>query len=300
MLQIKNTLGGGKPEGLYVWKKYEVIPAQYISNPSFTINAPIRGNASVHIKDSSFDLSNIPIVGSQGNPVGDLQSDDCKRFVDFFDGFRFDDTCYIEKSVYDASRGNSLLYHNNGNTWWLSGFLKSDSNYGFWFKTSTATGNLATLTYTGEKELVPAKVGELIGYVVSDKETAYPDGGEKGGYWYEKFSERITPELFGCTKMAIDEVTFSSRTLLSEVTFNHSLGEKPSHVIIVVETYPGSTFNDALKLMVYMNGPWFTVTTGRNDSMYSWTINATQLIYPTSGPPFYVNAGKKYKIITMV
>ena len=22
MLQIKNTLGGGKPEGLYVWKKY--------------------------------------------------------------------------------------------------------------------------------------------------------------------------------------------------------------------------------------------------------------------------------------
>ena len=24
MLQIKNTLGGGKPEGLYVWKKSEI------------------------------------------------------------------------------------------------------------------------------------------------------------------------------------------------------------------------------------------------------------------------------------
>ena len=24
MLQIKNTLGGGKPEGLYEWKKYSV------------------------------------------------------------------------------------------------------------------------------------------------------------------------------------------------------------------------------------------------------------------------------------
>ena len=24
MLQIKNTLGGGKPEGMYVWKKYSI------------------------------------------------------------------------------------------------------------------------------------------------------------------------------------------------------------------------------------------------------------------------------------
>ena len=31
MLQIKNTLGGGKPEGLYVWKKYEYIPDSYLS-----------------------------------------------------------------------------------------------------------------------------------------------------------------------------------------------------------------------------------------------------------------------------
>ena len=53
----------------------------------------------------------------------------------------------------------------------------------------------------------------FIDYVVSDKETAYPDGGEKGGYWYERVSEGITPEMFGCTKMAIDEVTISSRTL---------------------------------------------------------------------------------------
>ena len=27
MLQIKNTLGGGKPEGIYVWKKYEYTAA---------------------------------------------------------------------------------------------------------------------------------------------------------------------------------------------------------------------------------------------------------------------------------
>ena len=40
MLQIKNTLGGGKPEGSYVWKKYEYISESYlrfIGNEDFTL-----------------------------------------------------------------------------------------------------------------------------------------------------------------------------------------------------------------------------------------------------------------------
>ena len=40
MLQIKNTLGGGKPEGLCVWKKYEYTPDPYLSflgNEEFTL-----------------------------------------------------------------------------------------------------------------------------------------------------------------------------------------------------------------------------------------------------------------------
>ena len=37
----------------------------------------------------------------------------------------------------------------------------------------------------------------FIDYVVSDKETAYPDGGEKGGYWYEKAGEaKVTKGKF--------------------------------------------------------------------------------------------------------
>ena len=31
MLQIKNTLGGGKPEGLYAWKKYEIEPIEIVT-----------------------------------------------------------------------------------------------------------------------------------------------------------------------------------------------------------------------------------------------------------------------------
>ena len=34
-----------------------------------------------------------------------------------------------------------------------------------------------------------AQGGDFIDYVVSDKETAYPDGGEKGGYWYELYGK---------------------------------------------------------------------------------------------------------------
>ena len=40
MLQIKNILGGGKPEGSYVWKKYEATPDPYLSflgNEEFTL-----------------------------------------------------------------------------------------------------------------------------------------------------------------------------------------------------------------------------------------------------------------------
>ena len=42
MLQIKNTLGGGKPEGLYAWKKYEYIPPpnpylSFLGNEDFTL-----------------------------------------------------------------------------------------------------------------------------------------------------------------------------------------------------------------------------------------------------------------------
>ena len=39
---------------------------------------------------------------------------------------------------------------------------------------------------------------DFLGYIVSDKENAYPDGGEKGGYYYEKV-EVIDLSKLGCT-----------------------------------------------------------------------------------------------------
>ena len=76
-----------------------------------------------------------------------------------------------------------------------------------------------------------AQGGDFIDYIVSDKETAYPDGGEKGGYWYEKVGDGLTPEMFGCTKMAVDKYTFASQTDLA-TGIPHSLGVAPKYVFI--------------------------------------------------------------------
>ena len=76
-----------------------------------------------------------------------------------------------------------------------------------------------------------AQGGDFIDYVVSDKETAYPDGGEKDGYWYESVSGGITPEMFGCSKMAIDNFVFASNDEIG--TLNHSLGEKPKFAFLI-------------------------------------------------------------------
>lgn len=45
--------------------------------------------------------------------------------------------------------------------------------------------------------------------------------------------EKINPELFGCTKMAIDTFTVSQDT--TSTTVNHSLGKKPVCAIIVTD-----------------------------------------------------------------
>lgn len=70
----------------------------------------------------------------------------------------------------------------------------------------------------------------FLNFTVSDSPTAYPDGGEQGGYWYEKVSE-ITPEIFGGTKVAVDEITFS-KTNAYRQAINHSLGEIPKFVLL--------------------------------------------------------------------
>ena len=156
-----------------------------------------------------------------------------------------------------------------------------------------------------------AQGGDFIDYVVSDKETAYPNGGEKGGYWYEKVVDGITPDMFGCTKVAIDTVTFASdQAFMSggvEYYLPHSLGEIPKHAILWTQTdittyvYPG-----------YLQG--FDVRKNAGLNAYvcvNWIIgHDNRFMGELRGATFtsdnvFINggvfkAGVEYKLITMV
>lgn len=76
------------------------------------------------------------------------------------------------------------------------------------------------------KELT-AEGGTFRKYVVSDSESAYPDGGEKDGYWYERVVEGVAGVDFGTVTMASNRPS---------VTVEHDLGVVPSYVTIILKT----------------------------------------------------------------
>lgn len=141
-----------------------------------------------------------------------------------------------------------------------------------------------------------AQGGDFVDFVVSDSESAYPDGGTQDGYWYEKVSERITPEMFGCTKMAIDKVVFSSINSIS--TFNHSLGTQPT--IGIVLTDPSKTIRGN---GLITGGFYGDLGCGCTVKSYG-AKNATISLTPTSftidgGRDVYTVSGVEYTVITM-
>ena len=102
--------------------------------------------------------------------------------------------------------------------------------------------NLLNIKNNAKKEGVyvwkklTAEGGTFVDYVVDNNESKYPDGGTQGGYWYERMKEGITPEMFGCTKMAIDNVTYSSDQSGDRwdgLRVNHSLGTVPKFSILL-------------------------------------------------------------------
>ena len=289
MLQIKNTLGGGKPEGLYAWKKNLYSPAVSLENPTFDyISATVSSSSSDYtFGNFSFDISII---------------DDWTKF---FTGF-------VNTNGYGSNFPSDGIFHNySDNRNW--NYTVSEVNLSAGTVTIHIGGQCGdyesegTYKYTGTK-VVSEEIKEFIGYIVSDKETAYPDGGEKGGYWYERVSEGITPEMFGCTKMAVDTFTLTSGTIVTNYTISHSLGEIPKFIFIVAESLP--TVNNDIynyvntndtqnsyapfgKLTYYKSG--FTNQTCNN--CHAKSINANS--FYVEGAYYYYRANVKHTVITM-
>ena len=221
MLQIKNTLGGGKPEGLYVWKKN---------------NREITTTNEEKITKLAADTT----LGAYGGTV-----------------------YYSTSYTYDESTGKYTLTNPNSFTpTYTGGSSLANGNYVMYntissdvmYQTSTYSGSTSSyMTYIGgdgkgnvyigsasgygyptkkyERVIKEVITDSFLGYIVSDKENAFPDGGEKGGYWYEKVSEGITPEMFGCTKCETGTFTVSSNTYTSP-EMSHSLGVIPRFAIV--------------------------------------------------------------------
>ena len=82
----------------------------------------------------------------------------------------------------------------------------------------------------------------FLDYIVSDKENAYPDGGEKGGYWYEKV---------GGAKVATGEITFSSA--VDSITIEHGLGKEPKSIFLI-NIYKDTSTKQTAVAGAYKNG----------------------------------------------
>ena len=87
-----------------------------------------------------------------------------------------------------------------------------------------------------------AQGGDFVDFVVSDSPTAHPDGGEQGGYWYEKVAKEkeVIAKSGG--------YTFSGTK--NKITIPHGIGKKPNYFGITnAELYTpyesGSVYVDA-------------------------------------------------------
>ena len=216
--------GGGSGSGLYIWKKYEYIPEQTLVNPTFTATVS-KNDLAINFTDASFDLSQLPLYGYTGDYMP-IKSGIGKTIGEFFEGFGgYFSTVYMYFFL-----GNDYL-----------GVQGPSSVLGYAYsyeasapKTAKMRGSYSVtytnveFSYEGTKTL-PAKIGEFISYVVSEDSTKYPDGGEQGGYYYEKATP-LAIENFGCTKYETGSLTVSSTT--SYKTVSHSLGVIPKFAIL--------------------------------------------------------------------
>ena len=193
MLQIKNTLGGGKPEGLYVWKKYSIgfkyKEASVNKYENISIDTPQSGSIKVYAGSSYTFEKNTGMYTLVDPSVDSVKLNGASTTLA---------QIYV---TYKSPTSANMWIHNS-------------INYGFQVYNYTSSGvtlnrnssNYPIMAYSAETE----PTYTFLDYIVSDKETAYPDGGEKGGYWYEKVVEGmiVTTGTISTNGTAPSSITF--------------------------------------------------------------------------------------------
>ena len=265
MLQIKNTLGGGKPEGLYVWKKYKVTG---------TYRYSLKSSIVTCVVGKSSDKFTITLDSS--NYDGDLSYLDVKNLCKWLDGSlgivsnskrqicSWNGGDYLTFADHDDSSATRYVYPSINNN------IVTVTLYAFEDKSYTWNGLTKNTSFSSsiENAFEYYDYGyEYEGYIVSDKETAYPDGGEKGGYWYEKVREEA--------KVAIGEISVDSG-YITTYTIEHGLGVKPKKIIFSAIGLSGSHFSTGI-YDAENSSKTYVITYSGSTQMGSFTVTDTNI-----------------------
>ena len=280
MLQIKNTLGGGKPEGLYAWKKNEIGSELKVFNKSvstlpfnFASGSAVVLNGEIHILGSGYSgdyTKHYKWDGSSWVSVSTLP-------YRFYEGSAvvFNNEIHLLGGNHDKT----AHYKREGSSWTSVGTLP----YTFYDSPAVIFDNgvyilgSSTSDYSTAHYLIIgyAPTYTFLDYIVSDKETAYPDGGEKGGYWYEKVVEGAKVSTGSITN------TISS---LENLVIEHGLGKTPTKFAVIASKVKsaGVSFSALYNTNCYLNYFYSdSMSTQIKSAEVTPTINDTTISIPS-------------------
>lgn len=112
----------------------------------------------------------------------------------------------------------------------------------------------------------------FVDYVASDKEDAYPDGGEQGGFYYERY-EPFNVDVLGCTKYTYG--TFTPTSSQYNQTIIHNMGIKPKYAFVWAETRNAGSNRQAYAVPISSATPYYGEWYGDSVSLTDYGSGST-------------------------
>lgn len=295
MLQIKNTLGGGKPEGLYAWKKSSV---SYIDNITTIagenyILGDAKSNTTVYYSNS-YTIDEATGMYTLVNPQSTILEYGRNSLY----------SVEMVKSNYYiwGSTSSNKIYNTNASSTY-SVYIHNSKGSVYLYAPTSSSNDYKYDIHSVKTEYT------FLDYIVSDKETAYPDGGEKDGYYYEKvgvsFAELVS-EIIGTDIKLVHKETV---TLTSDNTaLPHTYGKIPSKYIVFADDgFVPRSSGYSVKMVVcgifpsnYANGVTFSESGNMFNSVSSinfYGTNETQFQIRYSNAYMYYKSNCTYTIL---
>ena len=237
--------GGGKSEGQYVWKK--------LKKQDFTLSFSVTNSSSPYnlvVNCNQIDLTTVS--------------------ASFFVGIK---GVWNSTGYYKFTDENTLTIYDGSNTYDFTATWNASTKT--WLVNS-ASGIGTTAMFADYS----SEIKTFIDYVVSDKSTAYPDGGMQGGYWYEKGN---------CGTNVWSKKTFVPAQTLINPTIIFSSSRVNNHEVL---TATSASFNQhgVTDWLSFLNGftkssSYFSVSGSNlywnyNSAQYQFTIEVNDNGFP--------------------